>query len=131
MGILGTLSVALWLIVRYLHACGEEWTAPAPAAEAGGETEPLTAAKAAPPPLSYGAMEEGTSDSAGRSSSEDLYDGKICVICYDVQRDCFFTPCGHSVTCYPCAKRIMEEEEGRACPICRRLIHKARRLPHY
>lgn len=26
--------------------------------------------------------------------------------------------------------RIMEEEEGRACPICRRLIHKVRTLRH-
>ncbi|KAJ6675895.1 hypothetical protein OIU85_011988 [Salix viminalis] len=57
------------------------------------------------------------------SSSEDLYDAKLCVICYDDQRNCFFVPCGHCATCYDCAQRIMEED-NKMCPICRRLIHK-------
>lgn len=58
--------------------------------------------------ISYGTHEEDLESSGGRScssTSEDLYDGKICVICYDDQRSCFFTPCGHCITCYTCAKR--------------------------
>lgn len=39
------------------------------------------------------------------SQEEDLYDKKVCVICYDEQRNCFFVPCGHCATCYVCAQR--------------------------
>ncbi|XP_075512695.1 E3 ubiquitin-protein ligase APD1 [Primulina tabacum] len=55
-------------------------------------------------------------------TSEDLYDGKICVICYDDETNCFFVPCGHSVACHICANRILSEEI-KSCPICRGLIH--------
>lgn len=44
-------------------------------------------------------------ESGSSSSSEDLYDRKICVICYDDQRNCFFIPCGHCITCHTCAHR--------------------------
>jgi Zinc finger, C3HC4 type (RING finger) len=51
----------------------------------------------------------GTTEDAPESSiccsREDLYDGKICVICYEGPRDCFFIPCGHSVTCFSCGQR--------------------------
>ncbi|XP_078437036.1 RING/U-box superfamily protein isoform X2 [Wolffia australiana] len=97
--------------------------------ETGVASEFIVATKATP--LSYGTMEdEGTSNSGEekRFISDDLYDGKICVICFESQRNCFFTPCGHCITCTVCAKRLMEEER-RTCPICRRLIHKARKLP--
>lgn len=40
-------------------------------------------------------------------SCDDLYDGKLCVICYDEQRDSFFIPCGHCATCNICAKRYV------------------------
>lgn len=39
------------------------------------------------------------------SSSEDLYDENICIICYDNSRNCFFVPCGHCATCCACAER--------------------------
>ncbi|KAK9097258.1 hypothetical protein Sjap_022755 [Stephania japonica] len=78
--------------------------------------------------FNYGTSEEDDGESGLHSiSSEDLYDGKICAICYDKQRNCFFVPCGHCATCFECAKRIMDEE-GKVCPICRRFIHKTRRL---
>lgn len=71
--------------------------------------------------------DDDTDSSSSDSSSEDLYDAKLCVICYDDQRNCFFVPCGHCATCYNCAQRIMSED-SKMCPICRRLIHKVRRL---
>ena len=36
---------------------------------------------------------------------EELYDAKICVICYDQSRNCFLVPCGHCATCHNCALR--------------------------
>lgn len=56
----------------------------------------------------YGTNEEDTKSNRVKSctsSSDDLYDGKICVLCYDDQRSCLFMPCGHFITCYACAKR--------------------------
>ncbi|CAA0841011.1 RING/U-box superfamily protein [Striga hermonthica] len=62
------------------------------------------------------------------SSSEDLYDVKICVICYDHRRNCFFVPCGHCISCIPCAKRIIRGEI-KSCPICRTFINKVANSP--
>lgn len=59
----------------------------------------------------YGTNEDDTksnSDKSCTSSSDDLYDGKICVLCYDDQRSCLFMPCGHFITCYTCAKRYAD-----------------------
>nr|KJB29434.1 hypothetical protein B456_005G100500 [Gossypium raimondii] len=93
------------------------------------ETDPILLEKSVR--LTYGTTAEDDNDDAetgsSSSSSEDLYDAKLCVICYDDQRNCFFVPCGHCATCYDCAQRIMEED-NKVCPICRRLIHKVRRL---
>uniref|UniRef100_A0A7N0U4I9 RING-type domain-containing protein n=1 Tax=Kalanchoe fedtschenkoi TaxID=63787 RepID=A0A7N0U4I9_KALFE len=30
---------------------------------------------------------------------------RLCAICFDAPRDCFFLPCGHCVACYDCATR--------------------------
>ncbi|KAJ1375551.1 Zinc finger, RING-type [Sesbania bispinosa] len=93
------------------------------------ETEPLMQVESNS--LSYGTIKEdddGESE-AYSSSSEELYDEKLCVICYDEQRNSFFVPCGHCATCYDCAQRI-SEGESKVCPICRRLVHKVRRLFH-
>lgn len=67
------------------------------------------------------------SGEGGLWSSEDLYDGKICVICYDDETNCFFVPCGHSVACHTCANRILNEE-SKSCPICRGLVHGVTKL---
>ncbi|KAH7851467.1 hypothetical protein Vadar_012044 [Vaccinium darrowii] len=70
--------------------------------------------------VTYGTCEEDLeSGKCSRNSSEELYDGKICIICYDEQRNCFFVPCGHCATCQVCAQRIIDEE-SKSCPVCRR-----------
>ena len=30
---------------------------------------------------------------------------RLCVICFDAPRDCFFLPCGHCATCFTCGTR--------------------------
>ncbi|XP_078180305.1 E3 ubiquitin-protein ligase APD2-like [Carex rostrata] len=90
------------------------------------ETDPILARKEIA--CIYGTTEDTPESSSSICcSGEDLYDGKICVICYEGKRDCFFIPCGHSVTCFSCGQRIMGDD-NKVCPICRRLIHKLRRL---
>jgi hypothetical protein len=51
---------------------------------------------------------------------------RLCAICFDVPRDCFFLPCGHSVSCYECGT-TMQEADG-SCPICRRKMKKVKRI---
>ncbi|KAG1347886.1 hypothetical protein COCNU_06G017150 [Cocos nucifera] len=120
----GFIMFVVYMVLKYLGACDSEQTLQGQIQTAATETDPILPRKEMP--CTYGTNEEEP-ESSSSSSSEDLYDGKICVICYDERRNCFFTPCGHSAACYTCAKRIMEEE-NKVCPICRRLIHKLRRL---
>ncbi|KAL9260174.1 E3 ubiquitin-protein ligase APD2-like protein [Drosera capensis] len=47
---------------------------------------------------------------------------RLCVICYDAPRDCFFLPCGHCAACFACGSKIAEEVG--TCPICRRKMKK-------
>ena len=83
------------------------------------ETDPILPEK--PNHYAYGTPDhrEEDDDSGGSSSSsEDLYDAKLCVICYDDQRNCFFVPCGHCATCYDCAQRYVhgrEREKKKKC----------------
>ncbi|XP_012068269.1 E3 ubiquitin-protein ligase APD1 isoform X2 [Jatropha curcas] len=127
--ILGFIIVIIFLVLKYLGACDSETTLveTAPSYQVSeSETEPILPQKSVP--FTYGTnVEEDEEDRSSSSSSEDLYDAKLCVICYDEQRNCFFVPCGHCATCYDCAQRIMEGE-NKICPICRRLINKVRRL---
>jgi len=69
------------------------------------ETEPLMRVEANR--MSYGtnAKDDEENSVAYSSSSEELYDEKLCCICYDEQRSSFFVPCGHCATCYDCAQR--------------------------
>lgn len=30
---------------------------------------------------------------------------RLCAICFDAPRDCFFLPCGHCATCFTCGTR--------------------------
>lgn len=30
---------------------------------------------------------------------------RLCAICFDAPRDCFFLPCGHCLACFACATR--------------------------
>ncbi|XP_047334608.1 E3 ubiquitin-protein ligase APD2-like [Impatiens glandulifera] len=69
-------------------------------------------------------FEEGKTLRDGES--EDSNTKRLCAICFDAPRDCFFLPCGHSVSCYTCGKRIAEV--AGTCPICRRAMKKVRRI---
>ncbi|KAF8023189.1 hypothetical protein BT93_F0634 [Corymbia citriodora subsp. variegata] len=129
--ILGFIVIVIFLILKYLGVCDVENEVyvddtPAVPVREVTETAPIMPEKSSR--STYGTNEEEDDDGgSSSSSSEDLYDAKLCVICYDEQRNCFFVPCGHCATCYDCAQRIMEGE-SKVCPICRRLIHKVRRL---
>ncbi|XP_074341248.1 E3 ubiquitin-protein ligase APD1-like isoform X2 [Apium graveolens] len=67
-------------------------------------------------------MLEGQSKDGGT----DLSISRLCAICFDAPRDCFFLPCGHCVACLACGMRIKETSE--TCPICRRKMNKVRKL---
>ncbi|XP_021284910.1 uncharacterized protein LOC110417053 isoform X2 [Herrania umbratica] len=130
--ILGFFIIIVFLVLKFLGACDAETTVVHTSVREipwRTETDPILPEK--PVHLTYGTTAEEDNDDAetgsSSSSSEDLYDAKLCVICYDDQRNCFFVPCGHCATCYDCAQRIMEED-NKMCPICRRLVHKVRRL---
>lgn len=126
--ILGFIILSIFLALKYLGACDDDSdNIDTTAAREVTETDPLVPEK--PVQFTYGTTKNGEDDDAGSSSSssDDLYDAKLCVICYDDQRNCFFVPCGHCATCYDCAQRIMEDD-SKMCPICRRLIYKVRRL---
>ncbi|XP_042481975.1 E3 ubiquitin-protein ligase APD2-like isoform X3 [Macadamia integrifolia] len=51
---------------------------------------------------------------------------RLCAICFDSPRDCFFLPCGHLAACFTCGTRIAEE--AGTCPICRRKMKKVRKI---
>ncbi|XP_059626488.1 E3 ubiquitin-protein ligase APD2-like isoform X2 [Cornus florida] len=51
---------------------------------------------------------------------------RLCIICFDSPRDCFFLPCGHCAACFTCGARIAEE--AGTCPICRRTMKKVRKI---
>lgn len=51
---------------------------------------------------------------------------RLCVICYDAPRECFFLPCGHCAACFACGTTI--GEEAGICPICRRKMNKVRKI---
>lgn len=125
--ILGFVVIVIYLVLKYLGACDNRPVVEQAAAArepSQRETDPLLPTKEVP--SVYGSIEED-SDSSLCTSSNDLYDGKICVICYDEPRNCFFVPCGHCATCFDCAQRIVDGD-NKVCPICRRPIHKVRRL---
>jgi hypothetical protein len=107
------LVVVMFMVMKYLENFDDERSA----GEVGAtETNPLRPEKTVQ--FTYGTCEgdlesgnctnsgSGASSSNSNSSeSDDLYDKKVCIICYDEQRDCFFVPCGHCATCFVCAQR--------------------------
>ncbi|KAJ6316103.1 hypothetical protein OIU78_019393 [Salix suchowensis] len=78
--------------------------------------------------------EEGLEDFLAASSlegkSRDGENGnntrRLCAICFDAPRDCFFLPCGHCVACFACGTRIAEADG--TCPVCRRNMKKVRKI---
>ncbi|CAI9115904.1 OLC1v1016917C1 [Oldenlandia corymbosa var. corymbosa] len=126
--VLGFLVIISFLVLKLLESCDDDENLEAEHSRVTGvptETAPLLPQQKASK-LPYGTDEDDL-ESGTSSSSEDLYDGKICAICYDMPRNCFFVPCGHCATCQDCARRITEVD-NRICPICRRVIHKVRKV---
>ncbi|KAL6222639.1 hypothetical protein ACLB2K_006031 [Fragaria x ananassa] len=130
--ILTLLVVVVYMIMKYISDYEDGRSTTEDAFDYTESSPVLPPAKTIP--VTYGTCDHlGTesgncsSTSSITSSSEELYDGKICVICYTDPRNCFLVPCGHCATCYDCAQRIFEGE-NRTCPICRRLIGKVRKL---
>lgn len=127
--IMALLLGVVALVAKLVASCEEEQRV-TPRERAASETSRLLPKEADSD--NYGTcteeddLEVGTCSSSN-GSSEDLYDGKICVVCYDEQRNCFFIPCGHCATCYVCARRI-KDEESKTCPVCRRYIRKIKKL---
>ncbi|KDP24449.1 hypothetical protein JCGZ_25013 [Jatropha curcas] len=72
--------------------------------------------------LASGSM-EGASLRDGENSNSTR---RLCAICFDAPRDCFFLPCGHCVACFACGTRIVEA--AGTCPICRRNMKKVRKI---
>ncbi|KAM4095369.1 hypothetical protein ACJW30_08G024400 [Castanea mollissima] len=66
---------------------------------------------------------EGQQITEGENSNNPQ---RLCVICFDSSRDCFFLPCGHCAACFTCGTRIAEE--SGTCPICRRKMKKVRKI---
>ncbi|GLT89424.1 hypothetical protein SLE2022_074050 [Rubroshorea leprosula] len=66
---------------------------------------------------------EGTSLRDGENSNNTR---RLCAICFDAPRDCFFLPCGHCVACFECGTRIAEADG--TCPICHRNMKKVRKI---
>ncbi|XP_022745118.1 uncharacterized protein LOC111295729 [Durio zibethinus] len=66
---------------------------------------------------------EGTSIKDDENSNNTR---RLCAICFDAPRDCFFLPCGHCVACYACGTRIAEA--AGTCPICHRNMRKVRKI---
>ncbi|KAE8099203.1 hypothetical protein FH972_017204 [Carpinus fangiana] len=72
--------------------------------------------------LALGSL-EGVSLGDGESSNNTR---RLCAICFDAPRDCFFLPCGHCVACFECGTRIVEA--AGTCPVCRRNMKKVRKI---
>ena len=110
--------VAIYLMLKSLGACDSETETPIEPTTVHEvtETHPLLPEK--PIGSTYGTVghEEDEDSGGSSSSSEDLYDDKLCVICYDDQRNCFFVPCGHCATCYDCALRYINERVKKRLP---------------
>lgn len=55
----------------------------------------------APDKLGLGGL-DGKSKNDGEKDSNPK---RLCTLCLDAPRDCFFLPCGHCVACFTCGTR--------------------------
>ncbi|GMG98340.1 hypothetical protein Nepgr_000180 [Nepenthes gracilis] len=74
--------------------------------------------------LDESAQEEGKPREEADQRNTDSR--RLCVICFDAPRDCFFLPCGHCAACFTCGSKIAEG--AGTCPICRRKMKKVRKI---
>ena len=67
-------------------------------------------------------MAAGKDDSnpAEQSSVGPLADHELCVVCMEAELEVSFVPCGHAVTCKPCADKVTKRTGE--CPLGRCLM---------
>ena len=53
-------------------------------------------------------------------------ENKICQICYERNKNSFFSPCGHSFCCLICWETLQKNTDK--CPICRKKIEKCLKI---
>ncbi|KAE8683329.1 RING/U-box superfamily protein isoform 3 [Hibiscus syriacus] len=102
-GLLGLFIIMMLLLLKAQESCHSEF-------DRRMMTDPILAKK---PVRTNDTSADEDNDDGSRSSSSssaDLNDAKLCIICYEDQHNCFFVPCGHSATCYECAKRFAKRE---------------------
>ncbi|KAL9361947.1 hypothetical protein Peur_044732 [Populus x canadensis] len=71
--------------------------------------------------LAAGSLEGKSGDGENGNNTR-----RLCAICFDAPRECFFLPCGHCVACFACGTRIAEADG--TCPICHRNLKKVRKI---
>ncbi|KAG2332544.1 hypothetical protein Bca4012_017885 [Brassica carinata] len=75
---------------------------------------------------SFAADDADLEDFTGHEGEASNSTRRLCAICFDAKRDCFFLPCGHCVSCYQCGTKIAEA--AGSCPVCRRKMKKVKRI---
>ncbi|KAJ0262265.1 E3 ubiquitin-protein ligase APD1 [Hirschfeldia incana] len=75
---------------------------------------------------SFAADDADLEDFTGNEGEASNSTRRLCAICFDARRDCFFLPCGHCVSCYQCGTKIAEAAGN--CPVCRRKMKKVKRI---
>ncbi|CDY07747.1 hypothetical protein BRARA_C01923 [Brassica rapa] len=75
---------------------------------------------------SFAADDADLEDFTGNEGEASNSTRRLCAICFDAKRDCFFLPCGHCVSCYQCGTKIAEA--AGSCPVCRRTMKKVKRI---
>ncbi|KAJ4906898.1 RING/U-box superfamily protein [Raphanus sativus] len=75
---------------------------------------------------SFAADDADLEDFTGNEGEASNSTRRLCAICFDAKRDCFFLPCGHCVSCYQCGTKIAEA--AGSCPVCRRKMKKVKRI---
>ncbi|KAJ6746948.1 E3 UBIQUITIN-PROTEIN LIGASE APD1-RELATED [Salix koriyanagi] len=68
----------------------------------------------------------GSMEGKSRDGENDNNTCRLCAICFDAPRECFFLPCGHCVACFACGTRIAEADS--TCPVCSRNLKKVRKI---
>ncbi|CAL8462727.1 g2260 [Coccomyxa elongata] len=96
---------------------------PPPAATAAARPPPppppYRPAAAPGPAVPAGPVSQPASQPASQLASvkEDVTEDKECCVCLEREKKMIFIPCGHLVTCKPCAAMVMDTD--RLCPVCR------------
>ncbi|KAF7845364.1 E3 ubiquitin-protein ligase rififylin [Senna tora] len=137
---MGGMTVAMFFVFNYLNklhfapddrARGSEETAPQRAPLLSYKDDDLSSWGSSYESLPHdeedldytGSTIDGKSLGDGETSNNTR---RLCAICFDAPRDCFFLPCGHCVACFECATRIAEAEG--TCPVCNRRMKKVRKI---